>query len=176
MEKKKCPNCGEEIMATAKKCRHCGEWLENNAVKGSKEQPLLTITKPSGKIVSRQFSKEKVLLAVLIAMGLLGIAAAFVIGFHLWWLMVVGYIMLCYGVSQFVVLTSKNPKEVKLSIISISAVLNVVCLFISAYGFSNDIEIYIFDISVLYCLVFPAAIGLGVITILYSFTSNFFEK
>ena len=24
---KKCPYCGEEIMATAKKCKHCGEWL-----------------------------------------------------------------------------------------------------------------------------------------------------
>jgi ribosomal protein S27AE len=32
-EKKRCPYCGEEILAVAKKCRYCGEWLDKEPVK-----------------------------------------------------------------------------------------------------------------------------------------------
>lgn len=28
---KRCPYCGEEILAVAKKCKHCGEWLNREA-------------------------------------------------------------------------------------------------------------------------------------------------
>jgi hypothetical protein len=33
---KRCPYCGEEILAVAKKCKHCGEWLEPKEI--TKEQ------------------------------------------------------------------------------------------------------------------------------------------
>lgn len=33
MEKtKKCPYCGEEILAIAKKCKHCSEWLDETEI------------------------------------------------------------------------------------------------------------------------------------------------
>lgn len=28
LETKKCPYCGEQILAVARKCKHCGEWLD----------------------------------------------------------------------------------------------------------------------------------------------------
>lgn len=44
MEKtRKCPYCGEEIMADARKCRHCGEWLDDNVE--LKEEPVCKLGK-----------------------------------------------------------------------------------------------------------------------------------
>jgi len=37
METKKCPFCGEEILAIAKKCKHCGEWLKNAIIAEQKK-------------------------------------------------------------------------------------------------------------------------------------------
>ena len=36
-EAKRCPYCGEEILAVAKKCKQCGEWLNKEPEKPKKE-------------------------------------------------------------------------------------------------------------------------------------------
>jgi len=51
-ETKRCPYCGEEILATAKKCKHCGEWLEEGNLPNSAElteanQPADNVLEPS---------------------------------------------------------------------------------------------------------------------------------
>ncbi len=38
-ETKRCPYCGEEILAVAKKCKHCGEWLDDDDEELEDEEP-----------------------------------------------------------------------------------------------------------------------------------------
>lgn len=37
-ETRKCPCCGEEIMAVAKKCKYCGEWLDGTPASAPSNQ------------------------------------------------------------------------------------------------------------------------------------------
>ena len=65
-EKKKCPYCGEEILAVAKKCKHCGEWLD----KKEKAEPVIE-KQPAVKQTTAT-NKWKVIISLVILAIIIG--------------------------------------------------------------------------------------------------------
>lgn len=66
-EKKRCPYCGEEILAVAKKCKHCGEWLDK---KENVEIRIEAKHVPEKKTASFKKWWIVILLILVIAIGL----------------------------------------------------------------------------------------------------------
>lgn len=71
---KKCPYCGEEILAVAKKCKYCGEWLDAEIQETEKPEPATSENKPETKFTTPidGNTHSKILLV-----GLIGVAVAF---------------------------------------------------------------------------------------------------
>lgn len=54
-EMKRCPYCGEMILAVAKKCKYCGEWLKNpeaNIADDNEEKLDPVVPQPESKPVA----------------------------------------------------------------------------------------------------------------------------
>lgn len=86
---KKCPYCGEEVLAVAKKCRFCGEWLDNESTEQTSAQP--EVSKQSQQRKPKTFLNKKRSLMVIIPMSAIVVFAIILLVFHLnysftdWW-------------------------------------------------------------------------------------------
>lgn len=82
--KKKCPYCGEDIMAVAKKCKHCGEWLDEskatNALQMSQKEDISVSA--SAKENVKTPSKSVLSLSLNILIGILAIGALVLSGMY----------------------------------------------------------------------------------------------
>lgn len=69
-ETKRCPYCGEVILAVAQKCKHCGEWLnkESNTLQPKeetpKEQRIVTKVNADNSTTSAMKSKNSIIYIV----------------------------------------------------------------------------------------------------------------
>lgn len=76
-ETKRCPYCGEEILAGAKKCRHCGEWLNNTSAESYSYSPQET--KVSKTLDLQAPNYKRLVIETLIAMVLTVVACVLTI-------------------------------------------------------------------------------------------------
>ena len=58
IEYRKCPYCGEEILAEAKKCKHCREWLTEQPAKQSNETVETSNVQKEEVAASREIKPE----------------------------------------------------------------------------------------------------------------------
>lgn len=66
---KKCPYCGEEILAVAKKCKHCGEWVDKGVDSASHTEPQPA--QPAQMIMPKRKGISKgVIVAILVLLAL----------------------------------------------------------------------------------------------------------
>ena len=85
---KKCPYCGEEVLAEAKKCRFCGEWLDKESTEQTSVHP--EVPKQSQQRKPKTFLNKKRFLMVIL-MSVIAVFAIILLVFHLnysftdWW-------------------------------------------------------------------------------------------
>ncbi|MBO4874158.1 MAG: hypothetical protein J5542_02440 [Bacteroidales bacterium] len=78
-ETKRCPYCGEEILAVARKCKHCGEWLDKDNSQEKNQNPspddneINTPADSDAKLLQQNIPFSKTIIKIAMWVAIIGI-------------------------------------------------------------------------------------------------------
>jgi len=132
---KKCPHCGEEVLAAAKKCKHCGEWFEKKTNVNFAKPIRTSVVQPIEAPRNEQNSQGQTIIVNQApqlqsnGIGTAGFVLA-LIALFLSWIPGVGWVMWFLGLILSFIGMFKSPKGLAITGFIVSLIDLIVLIFV----------------------------------------------
>lgn len=134
---KKCPYCGEVILAEAKKCKYCGEWMPESE---GAEQPRPAAQQPIIQVVNTPTPTPAPAAKPSNGIGTAGMVLA-ILGLVFCWVPFLNYILIFLGQLFSFIGVFKKPRGKAIAGLVISVITIIIVIIISIFFsvFAEDI-------------------------------------